>query len=84
MKTIHLKIQFYYGISIFTEKNENFFLQYKFTQTNTTSKTFSMLDFSIQCTALILILERIFQSETKSGKIGHGEGVLSGCLQVLF
>ena len=46
MKTSHLKIQFYYDISIFSERNENF------------------------C-EMILISERIFQIETKSGKIGQ-------------
>ena len=49
MKNSHLKIQFYYEISIFSEKNENFCLQSKFTQANSTSKTFSILDLSILC-----------------------------------
>ena len=49
MKNSHLKIQFYYEISIFSEKNENFCLQSKFTQANSTSKTFSTLDLSILC-----------------------------------
>ena len=47
MKNSHPKIQFYYEISIFSEKIENVCLQSKFTQANITSKTFSMLDLSI-------------------------------------
>ena len=42
-----LKIQFYYEISIFSEKNANFCLQSKFMQAKSTSKTISILDLSI-------------------------------------
>ena len=73
MKTSHLKIQFYYEIPIFFQR------KMKISVSNLNSRRQTVLQkcflyYIFQSCVWILISERIFQSETKSGKIGQ-----SGC-----